>query len=571
MLAAVGLLPAARLFRRLILALIKSEYRRQEGQEIKWQIRRRRRERAFRERFLQFGRQYGDVLRQNLTSATSKQKRVLIVGANFPEVEIELGLIKALELAGFTPVAIVSREANFDYYKLVAVREVYLLSEFLDPPDLLAARAIIEQCRSIHELLTFEYAGARVGKFAVSTALQRLRVGSLDLLSTRDLRILVECVASGIASAAAAEKIVQKVHPQLALFHDRVYTPQGEIFDHCWTNGIDAVRWHPAHKSSTLMLKRYTLENRDEHPVSLSSQSWKFVQEMEWTQARRAQLQRELYSAYASGDWYSEGGTQFKKRFVGVDEIRKQLGLDSVKKTACIFPHIPWDASFSWGTSLFHGYEEWFIATVRAACKNDRVNWVIKIHPAHVGKSAQVGYSWEPAEVTALHKYIGELPPHVFMIPAESDMSTLSLFDVMDYCVTVSGTVGIEAASLGIPVLTAATGRYSHKGFTIDSESREQYLGTIARIQDIPRLSTSQRALAERFAYGLFVMRPLPLKTVAFQYPDHEAASEVFIRAKTQINIRTTEDWYQASDLKAFAHWVNDSRQPDFLMPLSEE
>jgi hypothetical protein len=373
-----------------------------------------------------------------------------------------------------------------------------------------------------------------------------------------------------MAYATAAQRVLQKIHPQLALFHDRVYTPEGELFDSCWANGIDVIKWHPAHKSNTMMLKRYTLANREDHPISLSVGSWKLIREMKWTEAHREELHRELYNNYASGDWYSEAGTQFNRRLMGLDEIRRKIGLDLSKKTAFIFPHISWDASFIWGTSLFRNYEEWLVETVRAACANDQVNWVIKIHPAHVGKSVQEGTHWEPAEVTVLCKYIGPLPPHVFMIPADTEINTFSLFGLMDYCLTVRGTVGIEAASLGIPVLTAGTGRYDNKGFTIDSESREQYLERVAHIKEIPRLSPEQQELAERLAYGLFVLRPLPMKAVTFQYTDQEPSRVSYIKVNTQINIKTKEDWKSASDLQAFANWVTDPSQLDFLVSLPE-
>lgn len=556
----LGLLPAARWFRRLIMLLTKPEFRRRE-------LELRRRERAHRQRFLRFKRQYGNVLRYTLNDAKHEQKRALVVGSGFPEVEIELGLIKALELAGFVPVALIIHERqNREYYNLAAVKEVHFWEEFCDPLDFTAAEAVIDRCRSVQELLTFEYAGARVGKLAVSTALRRLRLGSLDLQSTRDCQTLVKHLAAAMTSATAAQRILRQVRPELAIFVDWVYTPEGELFDTCLTQGIDAIAWDPAHKSNALMLRRYTLGDRDQHHASLSPESWRLLRGMEWTDAHREQLQQELYSAYASGDWYSAVGTQFNKRLMDADEIQKQLGLDPRKKTAFIFPHIFWDASLTWGKDLFHGYEEWFIETVRAACANDQVNWVIKIHPAHVGKSVQDGFHREPAEVIALREHIGALPPHVFFIPADSDISTFSLFEVMDYCLTVRGTVGIEAARLGIPVLTAGTGRYSHKGFTIDSEAREQYLERVARIQEIPRLSPAQREMAERYAYGLFLLRPLPLTTMTLEFHDTKS-----FLSKIGIKIRTKEEWYNASDLRAFAQWVTDSSQSDFLLPLPEK
>ena len=38
------------------------------------------------------------------------------------------------------------------------------------------------------------------------------------------------------------------------------------------------------------------------------------------------------------------------------------------------------------GRDLFDDQEHWFIESVRGACANDRVNWIVKLHPANVWK-----------------------------------------------------------------------------------------------------------------------------------------------------------------------------------------
>jgi hypothetical protein len=361
--------------------------------------------------------------------------------------------------------------------------------------------------------------------------------------------------------AIAIRDIIRKVRPQLTVLVDSRYTPNGELFDVCLAEGIDTITWSPAHRSNTLMLKRYTLENRDEHPSSLSEESWRWLRRIEWTDSHRERLWKEIESAYASGDWYSEAGTQFNTRMVQPEEIRRRLGLDPRKKTAIVFAHILWDATLTWGKGLFRDYEEWLAETIRTACSNDRVNWVIKAHPANVVKATREGFEGEPSELKALRRHIGKLPPHITIIPADSDINFYSLLRVMDYCVTVRGTVGIEAAAFGIPVLTAGTGRYDHKGFTIDSESREEYLGRLTSIQDIPSLTTRQRELAERYAFGVFLLRPLPLTTFTIEFPQDARGS-----SRTRFNVATRDDWLNAPDLRLFAAWVN-SRQKDFLLP----
>ena len=126
----VGLLPAARQFRRFIRVLIKPKHDRCE-------IVHDRCEPAHYQRFLQFKQQYEDVLRHNLNGAGHEQKKVLVVSMGFPEVEMELGLIKALELAGFTPVVLIPYEAPLlpEYYNLVSIKEIYFLLEHLHKED----------------------------------------------------------------------------------------------------------------------------------------------------------------------------------------------------------------------------------------------------------------------------------------------------------------------------------------------------------------------------------------------------------------------------------------------------
>ena len=535
--------------------------------------------------FLQFKQQYGNILQHSLNGQARRGKKALVPSSAHPTLEVELSLIKALQVAGFSPAVLFFRkESSYlaKYYKLAGVSEFHLWSDFTDPMgltptdadpfSLAAAETIVAQHVSIQELLGFEHAGARVGRIATATALRQLRSGTLDLNSDQFRRTLVRQVAIAMMSAKAAQGILRRVRPSFVVFVDTEYTPKGELFDNCIESGIEAIAYDAAHKSNALMLKRYSNENRDEHAWSLSRESWQRLLNMEWTDARREQLHQEIYRTYASGDWYSTVGTQFNKQFMNGDAIREQLNLDPAKKTAFIFPHILWDGAFFWGKNLFPSFEEWLIETVRAACANNKVNWVIKIHPAHVGKALQEGFRGEPAEIVSLRQHIGELPPHICLILPDSKISTYSLFEVMDYCLTVRGTVGIEAARLGIPVLTPGTGRYTHRGFTIDTDTREQFFERVAHIQDIPRLSLAQRELAERYAYGLFVIRPLALETVTFEYlknGDEASACKITskdnIRIKSSINARNQGDWFRAPDFKDLVGWLGNSTQQDFL------
>src|SRR5271169_866831 len=84
--------------------------------------------RAHERRFRQLKRQHGRVLGERLNDSQRKQRIALVCSPTFPEVEIELGLIKGLQLANFEPVVLITdtgREGRLlaQYYKLAAVGE----------------------------------------------------------------------------------------------------------------------------------------------------------------------------------------------------------------------------------------------------------------------------------------------------------------------------------------------------------------------------------------------------------------------------------------------------------------
>ena len=202
---------------------------------------------------------------------------------------------------------------------------------------------------------------------------------------------LIDCLAASKAAAAAVERLIRELRPSLVLTEDTAYTPRGEILDICGQEGIPVIRWYTAHKASALMLKRYTSANRDHDINSLSDASWRFVREMDWSAHCREELNRELSIGYSRKDWYNEDGAQFNKRLLDIDAVRDRLGLDPLRKTAIIFPHMGWDASFGRGEDLFASYDEWLVETVQAACANEELQWIVRIHPGHAGKHWTAG------------------------------------------------------------------------------------------------------------------------------------------------------------------------------------
>lgn len=488
----------------------------------------------------------------------------LVVDVGIQGIEPEILLIKGLRRAGFDAIVLAQTDWPERYHRAAASGPVLRWAPELDRrigPAHARARSAIKRIASVADLMRLELDGVRVGRVTAATALRSLRIGSLDLHDGRVRDHVVVALTRSMAAAAAAERILDAVRPGLVLMVDRGYTPAGELFDAALLRGIPVVTWNAAHRGNALVMKRYALANRDDHFASLSDASWSLMRSAAFDDGHRRQLVAEIEGCYASGDWYSEVGTQFDRRMADAATLRERLGLSGDRPVAAIFPHILWDGTFFWGTDLFGSYEEWLIETIRAAIDSPDADWILKIHPAHLVKNARDRQGGRPAEMVAISEAIGDLPEHIHVLPPDWDVNTYSLYRAIDHCFTVRGTVGIEAAALGVTVVTAGTGRYDQRGFTVDPTTRSEYVDVVRNVHRLPRPSPEQRDLAERFAYGVFLLRPLLLESVTFEFGRDARAT-----ARSAVVARTATDWESAEDLESFATWIASSAE-DYLDP----
>lgn len=487
----------------------------------------------------------------------------LVIGSKCPTLESELAVIKALQLGGYAPTVVVrdSYRGLRPYYELADVAGFRTWSEYSGSSTLAERESarIMARCRTVSDLRAVVYQDVRVGLIALSTAIRRRRVGAVDLANAADRDDLTRRVAMSIEAIAEAGRILDSTRPGLGVFVDTEYTPTAELFELCLARGIPSVAYDAGHRSNSLIFKRYTTANRTDHLSTLAPDTWERVRTMPFSSGQREALDGELSDRYGAGDWYRACWTQAHTHGLGAAALRERLGLRSGRKAAFVFAHILWDAPMSWGHTLFPTYEDWLIETARAAIANPSVDWLIKIHPANQGKQAKEGYEDEPAETRILRSMLGQLPPHVRVLPPSFDVSTPSLFPVMDWCLTVRGTVGIEAARLGIPVLTAGPGRYGSLGFTIDSDTPDEYRRRLARISEVDRLSAAQVELAERYAYAFFMLKPFEMTSVTWDY------GSLGDRTTSAIHVRDGASWSAAPDIARLSRWLSDSDAEDLL------
>jgi hypothetical protein len=493
-------------------------------------------------------------------------------------IRVEGMLAKALEQRGCRPVFVTDRHDIWheEHLRSFGFRELVFFDDYAPPRAGMEQRAmeLLADCTTLRDVLALTENGHGVGFHAASRALNRLRRGSLDPRHPEVAGELQMALTNSLVAAAAVDGIIEDVDPHIFVGTAQNLTPWAEFYESALRHGIDTLYWMPSPLEEALLLRRYTYDDRHEHFFTLADDTWERVKRMPWTERDGEEFIASLRESYVNANWFHRKKTLRNKRVKDRDEIVAELGLDPSKKTAFVFSHVLYDATFWFGENLFADYADWLVETVKAAAKNTNVNWVIKLHPENVRRWEETTgrYELENLEEYQLIKGLfPELPEHIKLMTPENDTNTLSLFEFADYALTVRGTIGLEFPCFGVPTLTAGTGGYSGRGFTIDSTSAAEYLERLAHIEDIARMDDEHIAVAQRFSYGVFHMKPVPFTSFETHLLPDEEWDRGWNAHTFTLNASTAEELARAEDLAWFADWALASRQRDLLSRAAEE
>jgi hypothetical protein len=500
-----------------------------------------------------------------------RQRRVLFIDLHsiYAGAKVTAVLGKGLRLSGWhTDVLLPARSRLFRaVYGSLGPMPCHYLEDFMSLVMKVEAKdraaALLERLNDVSDLLELDLDGIRVGRHAASKVVRTLRIGSINLKDREHRSLLLDTLSESLVSVEAGRAAIETLRPDAAVFNEKGYTPAGELYDLCLELDVDPVLWVSSHAPQAYVFKRYTRETQDDHPYALAPSTWEWVKSQPWSAARDKEATDEIENHYRSGSFFSRVELQKGKSLINANDVRERLGLDPTKKTAVIFSHIFYDATFFFGTSLYPDYEKWLIATVRAAMTNTNINWVVKLHPVNVWRSKMDGVPMRPLEVEALQRALPPLPDHIKLMLPDTTINTFALFPITDFGVTVRGTVGIELASYGIPVVTAGTGRYEGLGFTSDPASQADYVATLQRLHELPALGQQAVETARRYALAVFRDRPLAFNAIR-QDVDHEAkASHLKINASLRVD--DPQAFSKSRDIGSFARWMENRELADLF------
>ncbi|HHT9138678.1 MAG TPA: glycosyltransferase [Candidatus Wunengus sp. YC60] len=453
------------------------------------------------------------------------------------------------------------------YFWLLGIEPIFLDDLIkVAPADL-----PVELSHQIQEATTFEaiknlsYKETPIGQIALSTYSRYQGTGVIDLNNPTVLKFVREWIEQIYKAMQVAEMVYKQYNVQYLFFAEVFMEEYGAFYYTALLNDLNIIRFAGTVRDNAFILQHMTKSNDRCHHASLSPTSWKKVKAMPLTPKIEAELEQNFLDRY--GDkWHRSKRNHPNTRIMPVEEARRILNIAEGRKIAVIYSHILYDTLFFFGTDLFNDYADWLVETVRVACQNPAVDWLVKVHPSNLWRG-ELGtlLKGKYEEERLLQNEFGELPQHVRIVSADTKINPYTWFQLSDYGITVRGTAGLEMAALGKTVITAGTGRYEGNGFTVDPRDKDEYLDILKKLPDIPPLSQEQVRLAKRYAYAIFVLKPFTLKCMkpTFRTGVREVrASDDIVQLGVQFD---TNGHTLPPDLQKVSKWVLEKDNHDLL------
>ncbi len=119
---------------------------------------------------------------------------------------------------------------------------------------------------------------------------------------------------------------------------------------------------------------------------------------------------------------------------------------------------------------------QWAVETVRWVLENTEQNVIVRQHPGErvVSDRSTDDYG------EALRQHFGE-NRRIRYVAASDPTNTYTLVEQAKFVVAHTSTMGVEAATMGKVVITAARSYYAKLGFVFPATSRDEYFETLRR------------------------------------------------------------------------------------------
>ena len=421
----------------------------------------------------------------------------------------------------------------------------------------------VKKLNSFEKIKDYKYLEMPIGKMALSTYSRLNLTGILDLNTEKLVEEVQYWVSYLLKTVIISQKTLKNKKISMLIFTEVFMEEYGAIYYAALKMNLNIIRMAGTVRDNAIVAQHMTDESDRTHFSSFSKKSWELILKQPMDDKIYKDLEQNFNDRY--GDkWALSKRNQPNTKKMSIEEGKALTGVPKGKRVAIIYSHILYDTLFFNGEDIYKNYADWLIETVKAACKNDNLYWLIKIHPSNLwrGELDSLVKKGVYEEIRIIEKEIGKLPDHVDYIYPNTPISPYTWLNIADIGITTRGTSGIELGALGKIVLTAGTGRYENIGFTINSNTRQEYEKSLHNIHNVIS-SNKSIEIGKRFAYSTFCLKPF---TLDFMEP-HPRTGKKEIMSTDDLVYSLKEFDEIPLPISRFINWSFDKSEIDFLNP----
>lgn len=340
------------------------------------------------------------------------------------------------------------------------------------------------------KLLNLHVDGISVGKHIYDAILIRNKIITIDRLTLKfRFNIIIE-----LAFYFFFKKLFLKYKIKYIVLGDNTYR-HGLLFELSKKFNINCIS--PVNLNSFQLSKFTCANDYDEYCYSIKRQYLdKIKNKKEALRIAEDYFKKRYLGSVEQHDIINA----FKNKKIKTKEnFLRHYNLDKTKKIVAVVPHIFCDAPHAYPNNLYSDYYEWFVETVKILSQNNYIDVIVKEHPS----ANLYGEEGKLDEIIKDHNFN--------IIKIASSENQYSLIQAADLVVTCGGTIGLEFSCVGKPVILAAKPHYSNLGFTIESQTIEDYTKTLSRCHLIDNLDNIQLENALLTSYLSFCVNEIDI------------------------------------------------------------
>lgn len=310
-------------------------------------------------------------------------------------------------------------------------------------------------------------------------------------------QLLADYRVSSAAVERAVGNVIERFRPDVVVMVNGLFAAERTVHALAQRAGIRVVTYELCPREHALRFAQDEPAPRiDLGPI------WSALRDRPLTPRQRAAITALLRDR-------EQGVGMHERYFATVEDeagrVSAELGLAPGKRVITLFTNLTWETSLAGIDIGFDSMLSWVEHAVRLAGELDDAELVVRVHPAErLWNSRQ-------SMATLIRERLGEPPPNVHVIPPDEPLSSYTLVAMSDLVLTYATTVGLEAATRGVPVAVAADAHYRGRGFTIDLAGPADLRAAMAAPQ---AMSEEETELALRYAFTYFFRTMIPFDPV---------------------------------------------------------